>query len=60
MKQAFRRFGPLPMLLGHTCMLGSVFVLQAAPQQGEVIKGLVIAGLICYAAGLYLKNRKQP
>lgn len=48
------------MLLGHTCMLGSVFVLQAAPQQGEVIKGLVIAGLICYAAGLYLKNRKQP
>ncbi len=58
MKQAFRRFGPLPMLLGHTCMLGSVAVLQAAPQEGVVIKGLVFAGVVCYAAGIYLKVGK--
>jgi len=46
------------MLLGHTCMLGSVAVLQAAPQQGGVIKGLVFAGVVCYAVGIYLKIRK--
>jgi hypothetical protein len=55
-----RRTGTVFMMLGHVCMLGSLIMLFAskqAPQQGELIKGMVFAGVVCYVIGKYLEKK---
>ena len=44
------------MILGHLCMIGSLGMLvldKQSQELGDVIKGLVFAGLVFYIAGKY-------
>lgn len=55
-----RFIGMAFMILGHVCMLGSLlmlFVSKQAPAQGELIKGMVFAGVVCYLIGKYLEKK---
>lgn len=59
-QKSSRRIGMTFMILGHGCMLGSLlmlFVSQQAPAQGELIKGLVFAGVVCYLLGKYFERK---
>lgn len=54
-----KRIGTVFMILGHVCMLGSLAMLfvNKEAQQGELIKGVVFAGVVCYLLGKYFEKK---
>jgi hypothetical protein len=50
-----RFIGVAFMILAASLLM--LFVSKQAPQQGDVIKGMVFAGVICYPIGKYFEKK---